>query len=407
MKQRIIVHHKDGEKEIVCKKRIIKDSKFELNQYTRSPCALLIEVEDESTPLELIIGNFCRCKLLTYDKDFNQVALIDNLYREDEVLTLLIPEKNILVITKSSDINMESNTRIEFIDNPYVKFENKIKFLAQRELVIEDKSLIINVDSLDRMYPGGFSSLYSDSDFHGFTNGYIVVLTNLENNPLYFNEIINSVLEPSGFRKQNDYIIVEEEFAPEKLSDTSSKALWKVFNNSLNVFIDPDGANFVWHSKFDEEQNAFMSNIEKDRERPWLQYWTFWYSIHPVFKSIKLKTMGKTPHYTLDDKWIDKVKKEEYLKNDEDRLPFMVGSQFGVNPRPEKTFSSEYNGYIFMLCKSLLSGHVACIAIYYIENGVFDDCNRLIRIENEHKQNSRLAMRFQEVFKDEYKKMKS
>jgi hypothetical protein len=403
MKTKVKIHLEDGEMEMQCKYVAINNSIISISDLLKEKSEpILYERRHSYLQTQFNLTNTNSLWLITFDENKNFVTAIPHFHNAKALYSIVIREPYVLIIKGNIKLKFENIINIEIFNKLHTLFEHKITFLTKRELVVEDKSLIINVKSIEQMYPGGFSALYLNNNYQGFTNGFIVVLSNLDSNPVYFHEFINNILKPNGFRKQHDFIIIEEEFTSELLSSANKKVLWRVFNNSLNIFIDPNGANFVWHSKFDEEQKTFINNIKK--ERPWTQHWTFWYSIHPILKNIKLKVITKNDLFILDEKWFENVSLKDYLQYDKNKLSLVLGTQFGVYPKPEKTFPSEYNGYVFMLCKSLLSGHVACIAVYYIKNGKFNDWGRLLRIDNNLDNKSKYYKRFQEVFMDEYKK---
>lgn len=393
MKTKIKIHFEDGSREINCDYVILKEPIVEINKFQNYE-ALLLEAKNFNMYSRLNIENIEACNLLTFDEEMNFITVVSNLCRESNRFSLLIPEAYILILTNRIEIKTESLKGFDFIINIHNQFENQINFLSQREMIIKERSLVLNVESIEKHYPGGFSAFFSSNDFYGETNGYIVVLSNHENIPKYFHRIIDSVFAPNNFKENVDYYTM---FGEDNYDNRiSSNALWKVTNAWLNIMFDLRGDSYVWHSNFDKDQQNFMENIKK--EYPWTQYWAFWYSVHPILKNIKLKTILGFHAFTLDDKWIDKVELEEFVKKDDTKLPFVIGTQLGIRPNIESTFPSNYSGYIMVLSKSQFSGTVAWSSIYYIENGKLDAGNKLLKIDNDLGMNPRLNRRFQKMF---------
>ncbi len=76
------------------------------------------------------------------------------------------------------------------------------------------------------------------------------------------------------------------------------------------------------------------------------------------------------PQFDFDWKHLDTVSLDVFIRNEPDRLPLFIGSQFGVNPRINE-IPGFFNGAkeIAILAKSLLSGAVAGVSIYRISEG--------------------------------------
>ena len=74
--------------------------------------------------------------------------------------------------------------------------------------------------------------------------------------------------------------------------------------------------------------------------------------------------------FDIDESLIDIVSFKEFIKNEENRLPLFIGSQFGIAPRMDK-IPEFFNGrkLVAILQKSLLSGHVAGLVVSEIKEG--------------------------------------
>lgn len=372
MRTKIRIHLKDDIKEIKCHHIILKEPIIEIDQYQKFD-TLLLEAKNYNHS-RLNINNIKACRLVTFNSDMSFVVNIDNLCRGDKHFSLLIPDMYMLIIPNDYDIDAESIIRFEIIPNIHTKFNNQIKFITKRELIIKERSIVINVDSIEELFPGGFKALFSSNNFHGITNGYIVVLVNRNNDPYYFEDTISIFFEPYGFKKNSDYYIIFNENSYENKLKTT--AFGHVSNYWLNFNFNPIIGSCVWHSSIENDQMIFIENY------PMIQCWTFWYSLHPILKNIKLKTREKSPAIRIDDKWLKKVSINEYINIDKDLLPLLIDSQFSVRPNVEKLFPKEYNGYVILLSKSMFLGVVACISVHYIENGKLDVGDPLLKINN-------------------------
>ena len=97
-------------------------------------------------------------------------------------------------------------------------------------------------------------------------------------------------------------------------------------------------------------------------------YKTFWIDrlqSDPVYSNTRFKQYGtKYPPFEIDKEIIDIVDLEEFLLVESNRLPFFVGTQYGIVPRLESIPGlHEQPRIIAILGKSMLSGHVAGLTI--------------------------------------------
>ena len=72
------------------------------------------------------------------------------------------------------------------------------------------------------------------------------------------------------------------------------------------------------------------------------------------------------PPFDMDPVLFEVVSHYYFLKIEVNRMPMLIGSQFGIYPRVENVFDYSYKGYIAILNKSLLSGSVSGLSIYYL-----------------------------------------
>jgi hypothetical protein len=74
------------------------------------------------------------------------------------------------------------------------------------------------------------------------------------------------------------------------------------------------------------------------------------------------------PPFEIEEAMIDYVSKDEFNEIDIERIPLLLGSQFGLSP-DINAMPEFFNGYklVAILGKSLLSGHVSGLSICQIE----------------------------------------
>ena len=92
-------------------------------------------------------------------------------------------------------------------------------------------------------------------------------------------------------------------------------------------------------------------------------------SCHLRFKILE-SGFGGYPRFEIDEELIDKIGLEDFIKNENNRIPFFVGTQMGIYPQIN-SIPGFYNGdkIIAILGKSVLSGHVAGLRIVMIPIG--------------------------------------
>ena len=96
-------------------------------------------------------------------------------------------------------------------------------------------------------------------------------------------------------------------------------------------------------------------------------YWIKHFKENEEFGHLRFKLLkdGPYPRFDIDGSLIDEVELDDFVKIEENRIPFFIGSQFGITPIMDK-IPNFYNGdkIIGILGKSLLSGSVAGLTIY-------------------------------------------
>jgi hypothetical protein len=106
-----------------------------------------------------------------------------------------------------------------------------------------------------------------------------------------------------------------------------------------------------------------MQNIQTKTN--WIQL----FKSDGLYGSNRFKWLGVNhPPFEIDDKLFDYVTKDDFIKIEKNRIPILLGSQFGIYPNIDK-MPEFFNGtkLVAILGKSLLSGHVAGLSIYQIE----------------------------------------
>ena len=150
--------------------------------------------------------------------------------------------------------------------------KNNIKFICERELPVLFSSLVINVESIEKLYPDGYKAFFLSDEFcMAYTNGFIVVFSEMQGYPAYLYSILDK-LEPLGFQEGRDFVIGMEEIAVN--SDGSPvpthSIKWCEQADWLQSVISSKLGNLVWHKSFNKEQRTFFDSI--DDEYPWTGY---------------------------------------------------------------------------------------------------------------------------------------
>lgn len=92
---------------------------------------------------------------------------------------------------------------------------------------------------------------------------------------------------------------------------------------------------------------------------------------NPNWKHLKFKKLKSGyPQFDFPDELVDEVDLEEFISEDNNRIPLFIGSQFGLYPNPNKIFYKTNESLLLArLDKSLLSGHVSGLSICYLKKG--------------------------------------
>ncbi len=96
--------------------------------------------------------------------------------------------------------------------------------------------------------------------------------------------------------------------------------------------------------------------------------WMLSLQAHNYFSEIRFKVLKNfSLRFNIDTRFVDLVDRNTFNKIEDDRIPFFLGTQFGIYPRIDE-MPVFFNGekLVAFLNKSLLSGHVSGLNIYQI-----------------------------------------
>ena len=260
-------------------------------------------------------------------------------------------------------------------------FGNNIKFICERELPVMFSSLVINVSSIEELYPGGYNAFCLNSNIYGITNGFLLIIFEMKSYPTYLFRIIDEVLLPNDFQKGSDFVIGSDKMFEHNSPVNGGSIDWCIEADWVRSFASSKSGNLVWHTSFDKDQRTTFSNI-KYTERPWTQYWTFWYDKHPFLKNMRLKMRSpgiKT--FLMEKHRYDVVDDKTFISEENDRLPLFLDTQFGISPRIQDVYSYDCKGYVAILEKSGLSDTVAGLMVYSIEDHKLTE--KIVSVENQ------------------------
>ena len=103
----------------------------------------------------------------------------------------------------------------------------------------------------------------------------------------------------------------------------------------------------------------------EDEKKSHLLKWVQRLKDNPEYQNTRFKILNVGyPPFIFSKELLDIVDENDFLTIEKERIPLFIGSQFGV--RPKIQFPYYDNIIIAILSKSLLSGHVACLAFYKI-----------------------------------------
>lgn len=98
-------------------------------------------------------------------------------------------------------------------------------------------------------------------------------------------------------------------------------------------------------------------------------YWIKHFMQDPDYCHLRFKKLDKGfngyPPFDIDDKMIDSVDLQTFIKKEDTRIPLLIGTQMGIYPRIDEISHLFREDLIFaILEKSVLSGCVAGLGIH-------------------------------------------
>ena len=353
----------------------------------------LIDCFNQKTKINIFNRFLSGLRFLIYDELMKRAINVDCITSEEGGNTAISYKDEIMLI------NRNDQKRIVIKEDELRRIKDRrigqnIRFVFERELEVEFSTLIINVKSIEHLYPGGYKEFFMTNDFYGITNGYLFIAYEMMSIPSGLYNIIDNILEPLGFKEGHDYVFgMDENTCDLDGNPIKDKQIpWCEGADWIHSIIAKGHGNKVWHSDFDREQELFIKGV--GGERPWTQNWSFWYTKHPLLKGRKLKAIRKVPPFDLESKRFDLVELDEFYTPNSSNMPLHIGTQFGVFPKAENA-PSDYTGHIAILNKSQFSGHVAGVSIYYFEYR--ERGERLLSIENKEGRDEELIERFNKL----------
>jgi hypothetical protein len=116
--------------------------------------------------------------------------------------------------------------------------------------------------------------------------------------------------------------------------------------------------------------------IAKEELKPTL-WWTRHFYEDYAYNHLRFKFLrNNTIPFDFPEELLDRVSERVYCRTERRRIPLFIGTQFGIYPRFETVsdlFGKEK--LIAVLGKSLLSGHVGSLSIFFMDVNVHPDHN--------------------------------
>lgn len=148
-------------------------------------------------------------------------------------------------------------------------------FYDEERMYIVFSALIINVTSINKIY-GTLKDFMVEFDFGGYTNGKLLIISQMVSPPFELMEFVDAHLELLGFAHRKDYI-----FAEEQLIHGAGGSITPYLNQP-----HPDCDGISWlGSKISRERNYvwFKSEVEKLKH---LQQISPYYLRKPSFRNV-------------------------------------------------------------------------------------------------------------------------
>lgn len=123
------------------------------------------------------------------------------------------------------------------------------------------------------------------------------------------------------------------------------------------LFYRYDGCEGISYYLPNVQTNYWFRKFEKDEKNRFVS-----------FKKLNCHYHGNS----LPESKADTVRYDEFVKHEESRLPFFIGTQFGTTPKITSDLKTALEGQkIAMLCKSQLSGFEKVLQICEVKDGEF------------------------------------
>lgn len=317
---------------------------------------------------------------------------------------------------------------LHFLTLQYQEFNFNLIYDLYFEITAGEKFVIISRFLPETEYNtkkrGLFSALNSDRTLEidyenelSLGGNLFVALTKfLEEN----NELLGlpKALEFSAFFSESDWEIVRNYFT-ERLENSFGKEMLFFFNRFQVNFKPYDAQNGIWsvacpsgenhhlyvdaskksfHCKHCKKEGHYLdlldwfetdnqskgdinldSNLTYEQLIPpsseprhiYQSYWVQTFLTESNFKNLRLKKpKSGMPETFLPKKIAYEVEKDEHIRPESGRLPFFLGTQFGIIPKITDEMLEELEGQLIaVLGKSLLSGCVAGLELSIIHKG--------------------------------------
>ncbi len=118
-----------------------------------------------------------------------------------------------------------------------------------------------------------------------------------------------------------------------------------------------------------DPQDIYKTKMFYDflKENPYTTSWIVKFVSCPQHGNKRFKRVAGWSEFIIYEPLIDIVSFDEFIKIEKDRIPFFVGTQFGIIPKIND-MPGFFNGrkMIAVLGKSVLSGHVSGLRLYQV-----------------------------------------
>ena len=87
-----------------------------------------------------------------------------------------------------------------------MNFEN-VDFIDDDKISVIFLSIVLRVDSINKLFPGGLKEFMKSELIHGECNGRLFTFSEMQSVPHHIQNVYEQLLEPNGFIHKKDFVL--------------------------------------------------------------------------------------------------------------------------------------------------------------------------------------------------------